>query len=297
MKPKSWSRPIPSPAAPRRMWCRAVLVLLAALLWATAGAEAQTPDASVPAAAVTITDDLGRTVRLERPAGRVVALYGAFNELLAALGREDVIAARTKADTLPPSILDKPLVGTHMRPNLEIITALKPDLVLQMGGRAEAAQSVADLERLGIPAALFAPDDFESLFTVFERVGVLVGAEAAARELVAAQRARLDAVAQAVAGAPRPGVAFETRYPNLLCAGQGSMTSGIIARAGGENVVTAPDKLVRLGEEELLRLDPDVYLVQRGPMNPAPSAPADRPHFAGLRAVRDGRVLLVDEAL
>ena len=240
-------------------------------------------------------------MRLDHPATRVVALYGAFNELLAALGREEVIAARTKADTLPPSILDKPLVGTHMRPNLEIIAALKPDLVLQMGGRAEAAQSVADLERLGIPVALFAPGDFEALFTVFDRVGVLTGSQDAARDLIARTRARLAAVRDAVQdgkmNAPRPSVAFEVRYPNLLCAGQGSMTSEIIRLAGGENPVTGPDKLVCLGEEELLRLDPEVYLVQRGPMNPEPLPPVARPHFETLRAVRDGRVLVVDEAL
>lgn len=276
-----------------------VLWLLLACLIVAADAGAQTDAACATASGqtVAILDDAGRTVRLERPARRVVALYGAFNELLAALGHASDLVARTRADTLPSSILDRPVIGTHMRPNLEILAALHPDLVLQMGGRAEAVQSVTALERLGIPAALFAPGDFESLFSVFERVGCLIGAGPAARALVAQSRARLAAVAAAVAGAPCPTVVFEARYPNLLCAGQGAIPSEIIRLAGGKNAIASPEKLLRLGEETLLQLDPEVYLIQQGPMNPAPSAPAGRPHFASLRAVRNRRVLFVEEAL
>ena len=92
-------------------------------------------------------------------------------------------------------------------------------------------------------------------------------------------------------------VFYEVRYPNLLAAGRASIVDEIIRHAGGRNVLDAPQKLVRCNEEMLVALDPEAYILQQGPMNPAPQAPAERPHYRGLSAVRSGRVLLVDEHL
>ncbi|MGE4297687.1 MAG: ABC transporter substrate-binding protein [Desulfovibrionaceae bacterium] len=243
-----------------------------------------------------ITDDLGREVRLAAPARRIVALYGAFNEMLAAMDLADRIVARTQADTLPPSIVALPVIGTHMRPNTELVVGLAPDLVLQMGGRSQATEAVAALERLGVPTACFEAGSFEALFGVIRRLGVLTAAPDRAEALIASMRARLDRVAEAVRAAPAmPRVFFEVRYPNLLAAGRGSIVSQVIQAAGGENCVEAPGRIARLNEEEALRLAPDAWLVQRGPMNPDPTPLADRPHFAALAAARSGRVLVVDE--
>jgi iron complex transport system substrate-binding protein len=259
--------------------------------------SALTTGAPVAATAgVAVTDDRGVTVRLEAPASRVIALYGAFNEILADLGREDVIAARTAADKLPQSILDKPSIGTHLRPNAELILGIGPDLVLQLGGRAEALDSVRFLEERGLTVAVFDLENFDDLFSVIERLGVLTGSEAGARERVQAMRADLDAVAAATAG-PVPRIFFEVRSPNLLTAGQGSIVSEVISRAGGRNCVEAPDKLVRLGEEELLRLAPDIYLMQRGPMNPCPEPLDRRPLLRTLGCLDSGQVFEVDQGM
>ena len=247
---------------------------------------------------VSITDDLGRQVRLSAPAQRVVCLYGGLAETMAALGRFDALVARTQADRFPEAITDLPSVGTHMRPNLELIVGLAPDLVLQQAGRAEAVEVAGDLERLGIPVALFHPQSFAGLFSVMTRVGVLLGEDDQARTLVAGLEQRLADVDKALSGLDiRPLTAFEVRYPNLLLAGKNSMVSEIIQRAGGINPVVNAGNLARLSEEELLRLDPDVYLIQRGPMNPAPLPLDQRPLFRDLRAVRTGRILVVEEAL
>ena len=80
-----------------------------------------------------------------------------------------------------------------------------------------------------------------------------------------------------------------------MAAGMGGISSEILALAGGENVVSDSKKLVRFSEEALIAADPDVYLIQQGPMNPAPTPLDERAHYKGLRAVREGRVLVVDE--
>ncbi|WP_243838523.1 ABC transporter substrate-binding protein, partial [Nitratidesulfovibrio liaohensis] len=140
---------------------------------------------------VSITDDTGREVRLPHPARRIVALYGAFNELLAAMGLTDRIAARTAADEEPAAIRALPVIGTHMRPSPEMVAAVAPDLVLQMEGRREAGEAVEGLRALGIPVAVFRVGSFDELFGVLRRMGTLTGEPQRAAALEAALRARL----------------------------------------------------------------------------------------------------------
>jgi len=237
-------------------------------------------------------------VRLAAPARRIIALYGAFNEILVEMGLTGRIVARTMADGDIPDVAGLPSIGTHMRPNQEMIVGLNPDLVLQMAGRKGASEPVEALRRRGIPVAEFDPHGFAELFAAIEAVGALTGEPRAAQVLVERMRARLDALAVRLAGLDsRPRVFFEVRSPSLLAAGAGGIVDEVIRLAGGVNAVTEDRRIVRLGEEALYGLDPDVYIVQRGPMNAAPQPLAERPLYAPLRAVRQGRVLEVDERL
>jgi iron complex transport system substrate-binding protein len=243
---------------------------------------------------ISVTDDEGRRIRLDAPATRIIALYGAFNEILADMGREDLLIARTAGDDLPPSIAGKPSIGTHLRPNAELIIGLEPDLVLQLGGRGEAMEPVRFLEKRGLKVAVFDLENFDQLFSVMERLGTLTASTDQAMERIRFMRSELARI-EAQNLPPRPKVIFEARYPTLLAAGQGSMVSEIIFKAGGKNCVAAPDKLVRLGEEELLRLAPDIYLMQAGPMNPSPVPMADRSLFRTLACLNSGQVHVVDQ--
>jgi iron complex transport system substrate-binding protein len=243
-----------------------------------------------------ITDDLDQQVRLRAPAQRIIALYGAYNEILAAMGLEDRLVGRTKADTEPASILSKPSIGTHMRPNVEIILGLKPDLVIQDAGRREAQTGIQQLQSRGLPVAVFHPNTFAQLFTAIERLGVLTGEPGRAQDLVTSLKGRLEAVEKRLQGiTSRPAVFFEVRYPNLLGAGKASLVDDIIRYAGGINCLKHSKKMVRLNMEALIDANPDYYIVQRGPMNQNPGPPATRSHFGVLQAVRKGQVLEVEE--
>jgi iron complex transport system substrate-binding protein len=61
--------------------------------------------------------------------------------------------------------------------------------------------------------------------------------------------------------------------------------------------VENPVKLARLGEEEVLRLDPDIYLMQHGPMNPTPVPVRERPLFRTLNCLAENQVFDVDQAV
>ena len=240
-----------------------------------------------------VTDDRGRTIAVTQPPQRIISLYGGLTEILEALGVAGRIVARTQGDeTLP----DLPAVGTHLQPNVEMIVALRPDLVVQ-GRVSKAMPALERLEREGLTVAMFAPEDFRGLFGTVARLGLLTGREAEARSLVSRLEAELAEVARRVAGRRPPRVFFEVRYHNLLAAGRGSIIDDIITRAGGVNVVQSSGKLVPYSLEALLTADPEVYLIQQGPMNRSPEDIYSRPHFQELQAVKTRRVLVVDQSL
>jgi len=247
-------------------------------------------------AQVSVTDDLGREVTLAAPARRIIALYGGFDEILSSMDLTSLLVARTRNvdDAMPPELAQLPAIGTHLRPNLEMIAALAPDLVLQMGGRDDVAQGVEALARLHIPVVVLDIKNFEELFSAIARIGELTGHADAAELLTRDMRAKLAAVGEP-GGDRRPTVYYEVREQSPIGAGRGSFVSDVIRLAGGDNALASDEKFVRLSKETVLAADPDVYLVQRGPMNQDPSDPKDRPRLAGLRAVKTGRVYFVDE--
>ena len=249
------------------------------------------------ATATTFRDDTGTEISTDKRVRRIVCLYAAFNEILDAMGLSDRIVGRTKNETLP-DLKDLPSIGTHMRPNVEQIVALQPDLVIQSLGRKDALLPVEQLRKNGIPVVAFAMHSFDDLFVAIESIGAACGAQEQAAQLSATLRTRLERVEKAVAAThDRPGVFFEVRYPNLLAAGTDSIVNDIIERAGGRNIITINKKLARPSEEIVLALDPDFYLQQQGPMNPNPSPLSSRPHYRTISAVRNNKVFVVDEHL
>lgn len=243
---------------------------------------------------ITVSDDRAHTVVMQRPAQRIVPLYGTFSSILLALGAGETLVGRTAADK-EASLAALPVVGTHMAPNIERIASLRPDMVLQLVGRKEASVQADALRNLDIPVLELEVTSFKDLFAVVRLLGRLTDRNAEADLLCQQWQARLDSVAAALANVTPVRVFYEVRYPNLLAAGHDNIVNDIIEHAGGINVVPQQRKLVRFNEEALLVAAPEAYILQQGPMNPAPQPPEQRPHFQALQAVRQGRVLLVEE--
>lgn len=216
--------------------------------------------------------------------------------MLLALDAANFIIARTTADAALPELASLPAVGTHMRPNPELIVALKPDLVLQMSGRKEASLQTEHLRQLGIPVLAFELDSLRQLISCLRKLGALTGKTAQAAALIQNWQGRLAALQKDVP-AHKPTVYFEVREPNLLTAGRNSLINDIITAAGGQNISQNPKKLARINEEALLLANPEICLIQKGPMSPQPRPLQERTNLQNLACVRSGQVYLVEEQL
>lgn len=228
---------------------------------------------------------------------RIISLYGGLTETLYALGLAPRIVGVVNSDDYPPDVRSKARVGTHFNPSIEKILSLNPDLVLAKNRRGRTAEALTYLEKAGISIFTADPHTIDDFFTLLKTLGKRFGCQERAARLIRKYRQKLKKEQRKVTSKKRgEKVFFEVRYHDhaLIAAGAKSIVNEIIKLAGGINMVTAPRQHVNYNIETLLGKQPDIYIVQRGPMNKSP-LPGRRPLFKDLDAVRSGQVFCVDE--
>jgi iron complex transport system substrate-binding protein len=167
------------------------------------------------------------------PPERLVCLTEETVETLYLLGEDRRIVGVSGYAVRPPQVRrEKPRVSAFTSADIPRILALEPDLILTFSDLQ--ADIVAELVRHGIAVHAFNHRDVAGIFAMIRTLGALVGAGEKAEVLVSSLKRRLDAVAAAAAGEPRPKVYFE-EWNEPLISGIG-WVSELIGIAGGEDV-------------------------------------------------------------
>ncbi len=251
------------------------------------------------AAFLTVIDDAGRSVTLDRPPKRIMALTPGHTEILFALGAEDRIVAVDQWSDYPPAAKVKPRIAS-LNPNLEQVVRFNPDLILSTRGSAEP---LLPLERHGIKVMIFAPRALDDLYRNILLIGRIVDAEVRAEEVVRTMRQRVAAVVAKVQDAPRPKLFIEldgSDPDRPFTAGPGSFIDVLVQLAGGVNVAAhSRTAWPQFSLEELIRADPDLIILADplAPQKPHASELAARRHgWSRLRAVRVGAIAAIDSS-
>jgi iron complex transport system substrate-binding protein len=253
------------------------------------------PAVATPAAVfpVTVTDDLGRSVTIERQPERIVSLAPGDTEILYALALLPKVVGVTTMDDFPSLVKEMPKVGDFMTPNLEKIAAAKPDLVMVTGGIQTT--TIKKLEGLGAKVVAVDPNSVEKLYASIEMVGRATGTPAGASSVVATMRGEVASFTAAVKGLPTKTCFVEIAQNPIYTTGSGTLIDDLIRLAGGTNVVKQKG-YVGYSLEQLLKDDPQVYFVTKGSMSD-PAGLAKRPGFDKLSAVVNKRVYVLDDDL
>ena len=245
--------------------------------------------AAVASSPITVVDDDGRTVSLPRSPRRIVSTAPSNTSALFALGAGDRLVGITSWCRLPDGAPPVEVIGRFSTIDLEAVLGLEPDLVVATG--SEQRRYVARLQELGLPVLVLYPTDLDGVMRSLRALGRALGQERRARELVAGLRARLrviDEKVRMIAAADRPRVFVKLSWNPLYTAGPGSTVHEAIERAGGRNIATDIDKpYSTFSREVVIARDPEVVLLG---MNADQGAVAEQAGFAGLTAVRDGRI-------
>jgi len=262
-----------------------------ALLLALVAACSPRPSAG----GVSITDDWGRTVALAAPARRVVSLSPASTEILFAIGAGPRLVGRTRFDDYPPEARSVPDVGDGIEPNVEAVAARRPDLVVLYASAADRP-ALDGLTALHIPVAVLKLDLAADVARAARRLGALTGTAFTADSLMIAFTDSLRAVAARVAArpGPRPRIYVDVQASPPITVGMGSYLSEVLQAAGAVNSfgdIATPSAPVSL--ETIALRDPDAVLVLASDTTHPPDLAA-RPGWTAVRAVRAGRMLVVD---
>jgi iron complex transport system substrate-binding protein len=165
--------------------------------------------------------------------GRIISASPSITEMLYALGLGDSVVGVTTYCHYPPEVRDKPKIGTYLRPSMETIVALQPDLVVVLQEHGALADQ---LKRAGLETLALRHNNLDGIYDSIEKLGTQIGAENRAAELVDEMRQRLTAVQRAAAGRePRTTMFIVGRTPatiaDLVIVGRGPFLNELIEMA------------------------------------------------------------------
>jgi iron complex transport system substrate-binding protein len=235
-------------------------------------------------------DELGRSVKVRPYPQRIVSLAPSVTETLFALGLADRTLGVTSFCDYPPEALTKRKVGDTIRPSIEAIIGLKPDLVIASTA-SQLEEFVGKLGELDVPVYVSNPPDLEGVLQSIERIGDLTGAVDQARSLTASLRTRIDAVSSRVNGRRRPTVFIILGSEPLITAGGASFVNDLIERAGGISIsASEPADYPQFSLETAIARRPELIFLQSGEEE-LPQRLKVTP------AARSGRVFRLDDDL
>jgi iron complex transport system substrate-binding protein len=199
-------------------------------------------------------DDFGDTIPASVPAKRIVSLNPTTTELLFAMGDGNRLVGRTHWDNYP----SVPDLGDALRPNIEAVLAVHPDLVLLYASADNRSTALA-LHENKVATLSLKVDRIADFAREARLLGRILGDSVAAATVVDSVQHTLDRVRAATAPLPHPTVFWELWQSPLMAVGGGSFLDELLTVAGGTNIygtLSAPSPVV--SREDVLSRHPDV---------------------------------------
>ena len=208
-----------------------------------------------------IVDDFGDTLRTSSaPPRRIVSLNPATTEMLFAMGEGNRVIGRTRWDTYPPAALAVADLGDGLRPNVEAVLSVHPDLVV-LYAATDNRDAVGRLKAAGIATLSVRDDRLADFRRILSLLGAALHDSAAAQVVADSVTASLTKVRAATAGLAPVSVVWPIEIAPLRVIGGGSYLNDLLTDAGGQNVYgTMPDPSPQVSLEDVLRRDPAVVL-------------------------------------
>ncbi|PSR53639.1 iron ABC transporter substrate-binding protein [Adhaeribacter arboris] len=210
---------------------------------------------------ITVTDDLGRKLKIPHYPKRIMALAPSATEMLYAVCDENQIIARTQNCDYPAKVKNKPVVNNYPM-DYETLIKVKPDLIFTVHG-ITPPEVAARIQELGIPVYF---QTFEKLNDVFDRlvdIGKIMHRDAYAMYYADSLRRELKNIAARNAKISfKPKVLAITWNDPIYVYGRNTIFTDKLRLLGAENAVTEvmSQPYPALTREYILKINPDVII-------------------------------------
>lgn len=259
---------------------------------------------SIAGAEGALMDDRGTAIPTASPR-RVVSLYGSYAEAWAQAGGTLVGATEDAVSERGMDLGEAQIIGTTKAPNLELILALDPDLVLLSLDIAAQVSAAEVLEAAGVPCAAFRVDTWQDYARMMDVFTALTGRRDLYEAIVPPMEA---AIAQTIASAQAqnaPTVLLLRAYSTGVKAkADDNLAGAMLEDLGCINIAgKQPSLLEELTLEAIVVEDPDCIFIsvmggdEEAALGVVEETLGQNPAWQGLTAVQEGRVYVLPRDL
>ena len=251
-----------------------------------------------------LVDDRGAAIPAAAPQ-RVVSLYGSYAEAWAQAGGTLVGATEDAVSERGMDLGTAQIIGTTKEPNLEIILALDPDLVILSMDIAPQLSAAEVLEAAGVSCAAFRVDTWQDYARMMDVFTALTGRRDLYEAIVPPMEAAIGETVSSAQAQNAPTVLLLRAYSTGVKAKAADNLAGaMLEDLGCVNIAARqPSLLEELTLEAIVVEDPDcIFISVMGGDEEAALAVVEEtlgqnPAWQGLTAVQEGRVYVLPRDL
>lgn len=269
---------------PDKPVCRCFFFMLCLLIFLPAAGSARS-----------VTDQLGRQVRVPEHPLRIVSMAPSITEILYALDLSDRLVGATQFSDYPAAAAALPKVGSYVRLDVEKIVALRPDLCIAVKD-GNPISVVRKLESVDIPVYAVDPRNLEAVMDTLMELGRLLDVNERAGTIVADMAERIRQVQHHLSGVNhRPGVFFQIGIAPIVSVGTRTFIHELIVMAGGKNLTEGKTPYPRFSREQVIEMRPEVMIItSMARQTVFEQVKAQWRQWPELPAVKNDRIYLVD---
>ncbi len=194
---------------------------------------------------------------------RIVSTSPAITEILFKLDVGDRIVGVTDYCTFPPKAQAIPKIGGIVKPSLETVLSLKPDLVM-LGNLVAWMQP--EFQRAQIPTLQLQMYTIPQILSSIDKLGEGVGVRDRAKELIETLEAEIKAAKTRVQDRRRKRAMIVVgrnlgTLSDIYVVGRESFLNDLLTFAGGENIFgSIPLQYPKVSKEEIIARAPEVII-------------------------------------
>ncbi|HEY5537264.1 MAG TPA: ABC transporter substrate-binding protein [Acetobacterium sp.] len=222
---------------------------------AAGGTETKTGSTTYP---LTVTDDLGNSVTIDKEPQKIVSLSPASTEILFAVDQGSKVVGRTDYDNYPEAALAVPSIGDFNAPNVEKIIALAPDLIIASDFVTDEVRQ--QLEATGTKVIVYSPTSINGIMNNIVVTGEVTNANDKAKTVVDKMVTDRQEIIDKAKTASVQKSAF-IDVGDFFSAGPGSMLDSMLVDINAKNIVSdTSTPWPQLSTEQIISSNPDVYI-------------------------------------
>ncbi len=248
------------------------------------------------AAVISVHDDAGRIIRLDRPAQRIVTLAPSAVELLFAAGAGDRIVATVSYSDYPAQAKTIPIIGSYTAVDIERILALQPDLVIawESGNRKN---EIEKLVQLGLTVFINEPRSISDVANSIERFGKLAATETVANRFVENFRQHYHRLQKKYHKRRKIRMFYQIWDDPLMTVNGRHLISAVMRLCGAKNIFTNMSALsASVSREAVIAAKPEIIIAAANKDKKASWLSAWR-RWKTLPAVRHGQLYFINPDL